>query len=39
VKGHMLHARRKLKENNGNEENRGLINKKAFKDQLERFFL
>ena len=37
MKGHMLHVRRKLKENNGNEENRGLINKKASKDQFMAF--
>ena len=41
MKGHRLHVRRKMKENNGrrrktmeNEENRGLINKKASEDQF-----
>jgi len=29
VKGHRLHVRRKMKEIMENEENRGLINKKA----------
>ena len=33
MKGHILHARRKLK---GNEENRGPINKKAYEDQWAR---
>ena len=33
MKCHRLHVRRKIKENNENEENRGLINKKSFEDQ------
>jgi len=32
VKGHRLHVRRKMKEIMENEENRSLINKKAFED-------
>ena len=35
VKGQMLHVRRKMMEN---EENRGLIHKKASEDQLVTFF-
>jgi len=37
VRGHRLYVRRKLKENNGNEENSGLIHKKAFEDKLVTF--
>ena len=36
MKDHWLHVRRKLKEN---EENRGLIDKKAFEDQFVTFFV
>ena len=32
VKGHKFHVRRKMKENNGNEENRDLIDKMAYED-------
>ena len=35
MKGHRFQVRRKMKEN---EENRGLIDKKASEDQLVRFF-
>jgi len=35
VKGHVLHVRKKLKEIMENEENGGLIDKKAFEDELE----
>ena len=38
VKGHKFHVRRKMKENNGNEDIRDLIDKKASDDQLESFF-
>ena len=37
MKGHKLHVRRKMKEINGNEENRGLIDKKAYADQMVTF--
>ncbi len=37
MKGHMLHVRRKMKEIMEIEENRGLINKKASKDQFTTF--
>jgi len=39
VKGHWLHVRRKIKENNWKiEQIRGLINKKAYEDQLTYFY-
>ena len=37
MKGHRLHVRRKMKGNNRNEENRGLINKKAYENHRTEF--